>query len=150
MYCEFQETGEIFKHKKIYKCNNCGLTVALENPEAKILCFPYATALFNQELPDGKPAILKNAQVVEDDKHINQVMHNVVEQQHKPVINDTTDLLCSQQDIESRLNICKKCDYYRDDACMLCGCHIVREKNYKNKLANKNAICPDGRWGPVN
>jgi hypothetical protein len=150
MYCEFQETGEIFKNKKIYKCNNCGLILSLENPEAKILCFPYATSLFTQEVSNGKPEVLKNAQIVNNNNDITKIMSNVIDESHKPKADDHLDGLCSQQDIEKRLSICKQCNYYKDDACMLCGCHIVREKNYKNKLANKHANCPDGRWGPIN
>lgn len=150
MYCEFVETGETFKNKKIYKCNNCGLTVALEDPRANILCFPYARAIFAQEAYDARPSELKTPHVVNHDNDIHKIMEDTISQQHTQTKSISEDVLCSQEIIEKRLSICRQCEYYRDDACMLCGCHIVREKNYKNKLANKNAHCPDGRWGPAN
>lgn len=150
MYCEFQETGEIFKNKKIYKCNNCGLTVALENTEAKIMCFPYARAVLTQEAFSGVPEALQKPQIINNNEDFIKTMNSAIDESHKNHQSDTVEVLCSQADIEKRLSICKQCEYYRDDACMLCGCHIVREKNYKNKLANKNSYCPDGRWGPIN
>lgn len=150
MYCEFTETGEVFKNKKIYKCTNCGLTVALENPKAQILCFPYARAVFAQDTYSGVPEQLRGPQLVNSTNDIEKIMEKSISSQHQNHQSDTNDTLCSQEIIEKRLSICKQCEYYKDNACMLCGCHIVREKNYQNKLANKNAHCPDGRWGPVN
>lgn len=161
MYCNFQETGQVFKHKKIYKCSECGLTIALENPDAKIICFPYAREIFNHHIvendghPLNKDMIVNNKQEahilidkIKDNDNIISSTKPLNVNKQKESDQDTT-LLCTQEQIESRLAICKKCEYYKDDACLLCGCTIVREKNYKNKLANVYAHCPDGRWGPT-
>ena len=156
MYCEFEETGELFKNKKIHKCKNCGLTLALEDPDAKITCFAYGRTVFNQEI-DGnvvsKPVVVNNQQEIEDlaKKAIDRVFDvNAYAPPPEEVDQSVIEELCSEEQINSRLAICDRCEYYENSSCTLCGCHIVREKNYMNKLAKKNSVCPDGRWGPVN
>ena len=155
MYCEFEETGDIFKNKKIYKCKNCNLTLALENPNANITCFSYNRTVFNQELNNditGKPVAINT----QDD--IDHIARSMIEQRNaaqpttntQPTPTEATETLCTEEQINDRLAICNKCEFYEKNACTLCGCHIVREKNYMNKLAKKDAMCPDGRWGPVN
>ena len=66
------------------------------------------------------------------------------------MINDSNDKICSKEQIDSRLAICQKCEYYKADACLLCGCSVVREQNFNNKLAHKNKACPINKWGPIN
>ena len=55
----------------------------------------------------------------------------------------------AKEQINSRMDICNSCEYYKDDACMLCGCRVVRDTVYQNKLADKSASCPDGRWKAI-
>jgi|TARA_B100000073_G_C23721823_1_gene567934 hypothetical protein len=155
MYCEFEPTGEVFKNKKIYKCSNCDLTLALEDPDAKITCFSYSQTVFNQELDGkgvtGKPVNIKTQ--AEIDALAQQVIakHNDLDAYAPPPDEaPAEETLCTDEQISDRLAICNRCEYYENDACTLCGCHIVREKNYMNKLAKKESMCPDGRWGPVN
>jgi hypothetical protein len=57
--------------------------------------------------------------------------------------------LCSEEQISQRLAICNSCEHYKDNSCVLCGCRIVRESNYMNKLAHKNQKCPINKWGPL-
>lgn len=121
MYCNFKPTGKTFNNKKVYKCSECGLELGLDNPNTKVLCFYQDIQL--------KQTLMKEAEQ---------------EPQQQEAEN-----LCSKEEIDSRLAICNTCEHYKNEACMLCGCRIVREKNYLNKLANKDASCPDGRWGPI-
>ena len=155
MYCEFEATGELFKDKRIYKCVNCDLTLALEDPDAKITCFSYAKTVFNQEIEKngalGKPINIKSEE--EKEAIAQQVLnnHNDLDAYTPPTAEaPQEEALCTDEQISDRLAVCNRCEYYENDACTLCGCHIVREKNYMNKLAKKESICPDGRWGPVN
>ena len=152
MYCDFEPTGEVFKNKKIYRCKLCNLTLALENKDAKILCFNYSRALFRQELIDTNSGttLPEKDIVAQDEKMLNEVLTQAKDAAIKKQEDNQEDLLCSQDEIEQRLGICFKCEHYKDNACMLCGCRIVRGKNHKNKLANKKASCPDNRWGPIN
>jgi len=155
MYCKFETTGDVFKNKKIYKCENCNLTLALEDPDAKITCFSYHKTVFNQEL-DGHIASGKPFNIKSQDE-IDAIAQKVIENNnnftnYSPPPNEAPpeETLCTDEQISDRLAVCNRCEYYENDACTLCGCHIVREKNYMNKLAKKESMCPDGRWGPVN
>jgi len=58
---------------------------------------------------------------------------------------------CTDQQIAERHAICVACPHYQDEACGLCGCPIVREKNYLSKLSWADQSCPDNppRWKAV-
>jgi hypothetical protein len=147
MYCEFEDTGEVFNNKKIYKCVNCHLKVALENPKTSIICFHYVKQELDQSLAKLNFDQNKNSKSPEDvvsqfiDKTSNIVLNNTESQ--------TNTSLCSEEQIQERMNICKACEYFKDNSCLLCGCVVTRSKTYQNKLANKQASCPDNRWGPI-
>lgn len=153
MFCEFEDTKKIYNNKRIYKCKNCKLEVALENPLTKIICFHFArqdmeTSLAAYNLP---PSI--NHGIVDDPtSFIRQQAENQLLSMGKdpstPTF-DPKDLLCSEDQIKDRMNICKTCEHFQNNSCNLCGCTITRDKNYHNKLANKQASCPAQKWGPV-
>ncbi len=148
MYCKFQDTGEIYNNKKLYICNNCGMKVGLENPDAKIICFPLSREALDHRLSEANinPVLDRTPRVISNEEDRAKVLKNARERgEYDYKSND----LCSDDEIKDRLAICNQCEYYENDACNLCGCVIVREKNYKNKLAMRNASCPDNRWGPV-
>ena len=56
------------------------------------------------------------------------------------------DELCSEQQIETRHNICTSCDFFQNNSCNKCGCSLTRDRNYLNKLALKNQSCPINKW----
>jgi hypothetical protein len=58
---------------------------------------------------------------------------------------------CTDEQIQVRHAICVTCPHYRDNACGLCGCPVIRESNYLSKLSWADQQCPDNppRWGPV-
>lgn len=53
---------------------------------------------------------------------------------------------CSVEQIEKRFSICKTCDFFQDNSCSKCGCRIVRNREFKNKLLWKNEQCPINKW----
>lgn len=56
---------------------------------------------------------------------------------------------CTQEQIDSRLEICKGCEFYKNNSCLKCGCSLSRDRNYMNKLYWADKSCPIGKWGPV-
>lgn len=56
---------------------------------------------------------------------------------------------CTQEQIDYRMNICKSCEFFKDNTCLKCGCALSRERNYMNKLYYPDKSCPIGKWGPV-
>lgn len=55
----------------------------------------------------------------------------------------------SQADIDKRLAECELCPHFQHQHCQLCGCRCKGNKQFLNKLAWADQICPDGRWGSV-
>lgn len=170
MYCNFIDTGKTFLDKKIYKCNYCAIELALENSDTKVMCFKRAIDMnrdiLNQSLkenpiftgtdfgPDNDIAkeagFYSRGDIDRYSTDVNKT-HEAEQAQIKPSQQTPPKPeLCSKEQIDQRLEICNTCEYYKEDACILCGCRIVREKNHQNKLANKNASCPANKWGPVN
>lgn len=159
-YCELEPLNKEFNNKPLYRCSICGLTIGLENPEAKILCFKKMDSLHtkinqlngldNLVQPkhyDSEEQIKKD--ILEDILNNKHTDHNMTMTDPANQINEDSTNLCSEQEIESRLEICNKCEHYKDNSCLLCGCVIVRESNYKNKLAHKDQKCPIDKWGPI-
>lgn len=153
-YCDFEDTNKIFNHKKIYRCRYCHTTLALENPNAHIICFKRQNDFLDQ---------LDNANREPNDQIISQHLDSAAQteaavkqdflskaiQMPTDLNADRPDNLCSKEEIDYRMSICQQCEHYRNDACMLCGCTIIREKNFNNKLAHKDKSCPINRWGPI-
>ena len=46
-YCEFEYTNQTFREKKIYKCKYCGTQLALDDPDAKVICFMRQNAFYD-------------------------------------------------------------------------------------------------------
>lgn len=157
-YCEFEYTNEMFKEKKIYQCKYCNMKLALENPDAKIICFKRQNEFFDNLDNIDKP---ENEQIHSEYYAAGVSLADVAKKKLNEKLNKNTESvtfktsvadqnLCTKEQIDSRLNICSTCEHFRDNSCLLCGCVIVRDKNFNNKLAHKDANCPINKWGPVN
>jgi len=160
-FCEFEYIDQVFNNKKVYKCKYCGMTLALEDPEANIICFKRHNEIFDKIDNQNRPADQQiNSQFLDSGdelalqeflaKDMNKKISETTSED--PVlmpVEDHPSNLCSKEDIDQRLAICQACEHYQNDACMLCGCTIVREMNFNNKLAHKNGSCPVGKWGPI-
>jgi hypothetical protein len=53
---------------------------------------------------------------------------------------------CTQEEIDARMDICKGCEFFKNNTCMKCGCALSREKNYMNKLLWADQSCPIKKW----
>ena len=154
-YCDFIDTNQYFNKKRVYQCEYCGLKLGLENPDSKILCF--------KKMQDFRVSVQKlNDSSYEEPIHLKpeDIVQNVIldtvlnkygtdkQKQSEERANDPHNM-CSQDEIQHRLNICEKCEHYRDNSCVLCGCVVIREANYMNKLAHKDQQCPINKWSSI-
>ncbi len=152
MFCEFENTNLKYNNKDIYVCKYCGIKLLLDNPEIdKILCFAKQKEISSIANP-GVPETIDNIKP----EDLNEVVLGQAIQKlstDEPVsfsIGDSEhDTLCSPEEINDRLKICNSCEYYKDSSCLLCGCTVVREKVYNNKLAQKNQHCPIFKWKAI-
>lgn len=55
--------------------------------------------------------------------------------------------MATDEEIRRRHAICTGCEFYKDHACLKCGCPINREKKYLSKLSWADSECPVGKWG---
>lgn len=59
---------------------------------------------------------------------------------------ERTGLGCSLAQVEERFSICSSCEWFQNNSCTKCGCRIVRNREFKNKLLWKNEHCPLNKW----
>jgi hypothetical protein len=105
---------------EFWECAKCGTKITIADQIDEAPLWPCRNPLVQQED--------KSQKIVE---FMNE--HNTKE-------------LCSEQVIDYRLSICQQCEHYQDNTCSQCGCLLIRDRNYLNKLANKNEECPVGKW----
>jgi uncharacterized paraquat-inducible protein A len=57
----------------------------------------------------------------------------------------------TQEQINTRLNICKSCEMYdiKNSQCLVCGCGLSDKKIFMNKLAWADQNCPLDKWKSV-
>jgi hypothetical protein len=53
----------------------------------------------------------------------------------------------TDEEVARRFAICQTCEHFDGKACKLCGCPIVRERQFVSKLSWANEKCPVGKWG---
>lgn len=154
-YCDLEPLNQEFNKKPLYKCKVCGLTLGLEDSNAKILCFKKMEDLHTKinsmnnlnNLP--QPKHYTSDQALEADILASILENKTTDSNTHNDIDTSEHNLCSESEIESRLQICNSCEHYKNNSCLLCGCVVVREANYKNKLAHKDQKCPIDKWGPI-
>lgn len=136
-----EDINSLFNDKKVYKCKYCGLTLALDDPATKMICFKKITDMQNliHQVNNSTEVLVETTP---------ETMKDMVFEHIKQKDESGPDS-CTDDQIQSRLDICNGCDHYNDNACDLCGCRIVRENNYMNKLAHKSSSCPINKWGPI-
>lgn len=145
MNCKLVPTGANFNNKKVYKCEYCGVTLALDSPDIEMLCF--------KQMIDAKNLIREQhnlSPIGLESTSPSGLSDFVKDKIYQAGMNPETEPdMCSNKQIEERLKICENCEHYEKDVCELCGCKIVRAQNYMNKLAHKSASCPIGKWLPI-
>lgn len=153
-YCDLELQDSTFNNKPLYKCSYCGLTVALENPDTKIMCFKKIediTHKIHQNHTgdfDSKPPMHISGNQNLSDVLLEEAKKDAIKNNENPGQNIAAKM-CSDKEIEDRLAICNSCEYFKENSCLLCGCTVIREANFKNKLAYKNQKCPADKWGPI-
>lgn len=154
LYCDLKPTGGFFYKKALYKCDTCGLTLALENSDIKITCFKKTENLnaLVHTLHHGTPPNIQHH--AGDGSNLNDIILNNLKQdnikiQKQNQKHESPENLCSSDEIDARLKICNTCEHFKNNSCLLCGCTVVRDANHKNKLAHKNQSCPANKWGPI-
>ena len=151
-YCQLENLNHQFNNKQVFKCSYCGLTVALDDPNTKIMCFKkiddIAHEIHKKHTQDD--TVIKPFHT-ESDIMEEAILDNIKEKAAANAEKAADDInnICNQEEIENRLSICSTCEYFKDSSCLLCGCTIVREANHKNKLAHKDQKCPVDKWGPI-
>lgn len=154
-YCDLKPLNSYYNDKPLYKCDYCGLTVGLENPETQILCFKkmedIANLVHNIHTNQNKNDIFHIDETTSLEDSILQKIEQDSKQKETIAINNNVEnhSICSEEQIEQRLSICRACEYYQNDSCLLCGCVVVRDANYKNKLAHKDQKCPADKWDVI-
>ena len=73
-----------------------------------------------------------------------------IEPQSIQVTDIEKELFCTASQIEHRYSICKLCEYFIDNTCLQCGCKVIRNAEFKNKLFFKQQSCPAGKWKQEN
>jgi hypothetical protein len=154
IYCDLKPTGGFFFKKALYKCDTCGLTLALENPDIKITCFKKTENLNSlmHTLHHGTPLNVQHHGG--DASGLNNIILDNLKQdslnnEKKKQKYESKENLCSTEEIDERLKICNTCEHFKNNSCLLCGCTVVRDANHKNKLAHRNQSCPVNKWGPI-
>lgn len=157
-FCNFEDTGKVFRDKKIYKCSYCGSQLALEDPTINIICFKkhneIMTDIENDMLPEKHKVLNLHAN---SEAEFKQLVSQQVDLERQPIpsaqdistATESVDAMCNKEQIDQRLSICEKCEHFKDHSCLLCGCVVVRDKNFNNKLAHKRHSCPINKWGPI-
>lgn len=150
IYCNLILTDEVFNEKPLYRCDYCGIKLALEDPNTKVTCFKRKEDIFNAikiAHTNGKETF--DPMHLGPDKNLQDVMTDKIKQDLLSKKEQKSDNMCSEDQINQRLTICKTCEYFQDNSCLLCGCTIIREANHQNKLAHKDQSCPANKWGPI-
>lgn len=151
-YCELKPINQKFNNKQIYECQYCKMKIGLDSPGTRILCFKKMQdfTVSIKKLHNPEYSDLLEAKSMDDMQEIvlsEVVRKHGIKETKEELLN--TESLCSQEQIKERLAICETCEHYKDNSCLLCGCVVVRESNYMNKLAHKDQKCPIDKWGVV-
>lgn len=153
-YCDLVDTNTVFNNKKVYTCNYCGIKLGLDDPNTKMFCFKkiqdFSMSIKKINNPSTSSEVVDiNSNESMQEIVLNKLVENTNSENAIKANENNPDNLCNDDEIESRLSICRTCEFYKDNSCLLCGCQIVREANHFNKLAHKDQKCPADKWGPI-
>lgn len=150
IYCNLILTDEVFNEKPLYMCDYCGIKLALDDPDTKVTCFKRQEDIFNMiKLANTKGKEGFNPIHLGPNENMEDLMINKIKQDLINKNEKEKDNLCSSDEINERMAICKTCEYFENNSCLLCGCTVIREANHQNKLAHKDQSCPANKWGPI-
>lgn len=61
----------------------------------------------------------------------------------------SNEKICTQKEIEDRFSICRYCEFFNNNSCDKCGCPLMRDNVFAQKLRLANEECPIGRWSKI-
>lgn len=135
-----------------YRCNSCGILISYSGLEKPIMICPRKI-----NLNDPAKYGITVSSIHKEDKRVEPLSTQPPSLMDK-VLNFTKAATkhalagspkCTDAQIHQRYEICKGCEFFQNNICTKCGCNLVREKIYMNKLAWADQSCPIGKWGPV-
>lgn len=116
-FCNFVKTQE-----NVFECSKCGTIItSKEVSDISPPIFPCKSPLLSANV---------GASVVQFGSTINHMKND----------------LCDEDQIQKRYNICQSCEFFKSNSCEKCGCTVIRDRNYLNKLAIKSEHCPIKKW----
>lgn len=150
IFCDLVLTDELFNEKPVYQCSYCGIKLVLEDPATKVTCFKRREDLLvTISSAHSKDNIIKSPIHLDGGQDMQTYMTDKIRQELIDGAKKEKENLCTEEQINNRLNICKTCEYFQNNSCLLCGCTVVRDANHQNKLAHKDQSCPANKWGPI-
>lgn len=124
--CDFLGNGD-----GAYQCSKCGTTIYIPDPTQEPPALPCKQSLIrsDSEAPVSfGQKILNFASAVAG--HVSSGMPR-----------------CTEEQIIKRHDICRECEFFKDDTCGKCGCPLTRNQQFVSKLAWADQECPVGKWG---
>ena len=105
-----------------WECGKCGNIIQIADGDVD----------FPPDIPCRNPLLSND---------VPKTIHNFVSN-----IQEVKNELCSIETIAHRHSVCLGCNYFQNNTCTECGCAIIRDRNYLNKIAIKTESCPIGLW----
>lgn len=143
--CDFVRTGP-----NLYRCQVCNLEVSSVGIDKPMMICPAKTTMNN---PANYGVTMTNiadpneqAPPTQPPPLLNKVL-NFTKAASQHALRGSPK--CTDDQIQERYNICLSCEHFQNNTCSKCGCTLMRERAYMNKLAWADQSCPVGKWGPI-
>jgi hypothetical protein len=120
MFCDF-----VLIENNTYECYHCGNIVSSEDGDIPVL--PCSSLKLSS----------KDVDLAEKIKNFSKSLIDHAKNNFG---------LCDNKQIEERFKICENCEYFNKSSCSMCGCPIIRTKNYISKLSWSSEKCPINKW----
>jgi hypothetical protein len=132
MLCDF-ETVELKHHR----CRRCGLEIRTAESPKRI----HARCRGSSRKPFAKASIVKPSLAMRAFNFTVAAIAHVARGAPS----------CTQQQIDTRLAICRACPLFDGSICRHadCGCRIGQQRKFLNKLAWADQSCPLGKWAAI-
>lgn len=121
MFCNFLQTDQ-----GLYRCQRCGITLLSEDGMMPIFICNNLSPTSHAE-----PSFI-------------QKIKNFASSSVEHISNGMK--LADDSTIMDRYNICKTCEFFKDETCTKCGCPLFSYKKYISKLSWADQECPVGKW----
>ena len=121
------------------KCTKCGTEWNLLLPTVNATCwngeqctFELKTRLLESSIPESSPPVMQKI------GHFSAALIKHIRNKGKTRTEDEV--------IELYDNFCSQCEFFSNNSCLKCGCKIVKDNSYRNKLKWESEHCPIDKW----